>query len=53
MILLKVECITKYFGGIKAVNDVSFDVEKGKVVSIIGPNGAGKGTLLKVINGVL
>ncbi|MGC8766887.1 MAG: ABC transporter ATP-binding protein [Brevinematia bacterium] len=51
MILLKVECITKYFGGIKAVNDVSFDVEKGKVVSIIGPNGAGKTTVFNIISG--
>jgi branched-chain amino acid transport system ATP-binding protein len=41
-----------YFGGIKAIDDVDFDVEKGKLFGIIGPNGAGKTTIFNVITGV-
>ena len=50
---LKVESLTKQFGGVKAVNDVSFSVTGGERVAIIGPNGAGKTSLFNLINGQL
>jgi branched-chain amino acid transport system ATP-binding protein len=49
--LLNINNICKYFSGLKAVDDVSFNVKKGEIVSIIGPNGAGKTTLFNVISG--
>ncbi|MFN8682460.1 ABC transporter ATP-binding protein [Paracoccus sp. P2] len=52
MTLLSVEGLGISFGGIKAVNDVSFKVESGEIVSVIGPNGAGKTTLFNMISGV-
>jgi branched-chain amino acid transport system ATP-binding protein len=51
--MLRVEGVTKRFGGLLAVNDVSFGVPQGQVMSIVGPNGAGKTTLFNVITGVL
>ncbi|WP_227421843.1 ABC transporter ATP-binding protein [Pacificispira spongiicola] len=50
-VLLRVENITLRFGGVKAINGVSFDIRKGEVRSIIGPNGAGKSSMLNCING--
>jgi branched-chain amino acid transport system ATP-binding protein len=50
--ILKIENLTISFGGIKAVNNVSFEVEKGAVYSIIGPNGAGKTTIFNCISGI-
>ena len=49
--LLKVDAVTKCFGGLTAVNDVSFQVQKGEIVGLLGPNGAGKTTLFNVISG--
>jgi branched-chain amino acid transport system ATP-binding protein len=50
--MLKVQEITKRFGGVVAINDVSFEVSAGKIVSLVGPNGAGKTTLFNVISGI-
>jgi branched-chain amino acid transport system ATP-binding protein len=50
--LLTVENVTKRFGGILALNGVSFDVEEGEIVGLIGPNGAGKTTAFNVITRV-
>ena len=52
MIALSTEGLSVAFGGVRAVDDVSFDVEAGIVFSIIGPNGAGKTTLFNVISGL-
>ena len=49
--MLELKNISVQFGGIKALADVSFKVEKNTLFSIIGPNGAGKTTLLNVISG--
>lgn len=51
--ILKVEGLTKQFGGVAAVQDVSFEVKKGEIFAVIGPNGAGKTTLFNMITGVL
>ena len=53
MEILRTEKLTKKFGGLTAVSNVDFRLEKGEVQSIIGPNGAGKSTLFKLINGEL
>lgn len=52
MTLLSIESLGISFGGLKAVNDVSFTVKPGEIVSVIGPNGAGKTTLFNMISGV-
>ena len=51
--LLKVDGISRSFGGLRAVSGVSFDVGAGEILGIIGPNGAGKTTLFNLLNGVL
>ncbi len=50
MTFFKAENISIEFGGIKAVNNVSFDVEKGSIYTIVGPNGAGKTTIFNIIS---
>ena len=52
-VLLQVDHARKQFGGVIAVNDVSFDVQTREIVALIGPNGAGKSTTFNLITGVL
>jgi branched-chain amino acid transport system ATP-binding protein len=53
MPILEAEGVTKYFGGLAAVSQVDFGVDRGEVVGLIGPNGAGKTTLFNLISGAL
>ena len=50
--MLKITNLKKYFGGVKAVDGVSFEIKKGKITALIGPNGSGKSTLFNLISGV-
>ena len=50
-ILLSLDNVSLSFGGVKALQDVSFDIRRGEIRAIIGPNGAGKSSMLNVING--
>ncbi|MEJ2169139.1 MAG: ABC transporter ATP-binding protein [Desulfobacterales bacterium] len=50
---LEIDGVTKSFGGLKAVSDVSFKMTRDEIVGLIGPNGAGKTTLLRLITGIL
>ena len=49
--MLSINQLSVNFGGIKAVNNATMDVEKGKITGLIGPNGAGKTTLFNIIAG--
>lgn len=51
MNLLELKNVSKYFGGLAAVSNVSFNVNKNEILAVIGPNGAGKTTMFNVING--
>ena len=51
--LLQIDGLRKQFGGLTAVNDVSFAVAEGETVALLGPNGSGKTTVLNMISGAL
>jgi len=53
MAFLEVEGLTKTFGGLSAVNNVSFKIERDEIVGLIGPNGSGKTTLIRCLLGIL
>jgi len=53
MSVLAIRSLSKTFGGVRAVNDVSFEVGRGEFLAMIGPNGAGKSTCFNIINGQL
>ncbi|MCZ6809492.1 MAG: ABC transporter ATP-binding protein [Proteobacteria bacterium] len=50
--LVSARNVSKFYGSVRAVDDVSFEIEKGKITGLIGPNGAGKTTLLKAVLGL-
>jgi branched-chain amino acid transport system ATP-binding protein len=52
MALLQLEQVTQRFGGLVAVNDLTFAVDKGSIVAMIGPNGAGKSTVFNLVTGI-
>ncbi len=52
-LFLEIKGLTKNFGGLRAVNDVGFSMERDQILGLIGPNGAGKTTLLRLITGIL
>ncbi len=51
-VVLKVDRLSKHFGGVKAVDDVSFEIQAGHIHSLIGPNGSGKSTMINVLTGL-
>jgi branched-chain amino acid transport system ATP-binding protein len=51
VVLLNIRNLTKYFGGLVAINDLNLDVNQGEILGLIGPNGAGKTTVLNMISG--
>lgn len=51
--MIEVQNLTKSYGGITAIKDVSFQIDKGEVVGFLGPNGAGKSTTMKIITGYM
>lgn len=50
--LLRLDHISKQFGGVKALDDVRFDIRRGEILCLAGENGCGKSTLIKIISGV-
>lgn len=51
--MIKIENLTKYYGDLKAVDSVSFNIQKGEILGLLGPNGAGKTTIYRILTGYL
>ena len=51
--LIEIKNVTKYFGKIRILDNVSFKIPDGSVVGILGPNGSGKSTLMRIISGLI
>ena len=51
--MLEIKALSKHFGGVKAVDNLDLQVNKGEIVGLIGPNGSGKSTLVNLVCGVL
>lgn len=51
--MIKIENLTKYYGDLCAVNQVSFEIKKGEILGLLGPNGAGKTTIYRILTGYL
>ncbi|MFX0012399.1 MAG: ATP-binding cassette domain-containing protein, partial [Candidatus Hermodarchaeota archaeon] len=52
-VMISVRNLKKYFGNVKAVDDISFEVKDGEIFGLLGPNGAGKTTTIKLLLGLL
>jgi ABC-2 type transport system ATP-binding protein len=51
--MIKIENLTKYYGELKAVDNVSFEIKRGEILGLLGPNGAGKSTIYRILTGYL
>src|SRR3989442_13668234 len=51
--MLEVRGLTKHYGALRAIEDLSFDVRPGEVLGLLGPNGSGKSTTVKILTGLL
>ena len=51
--MVEVDCLTKYYGGFAAIQDVTFSAERGQVLGFLGPNGAGKTTTMRILTGYM
>jgi len=51
--MLKIQNLSKHFGGVKAVNNCSFDIKENNITALIGPNGSGKSTLFNLVSGII
>ena len=50
---IRVENLTRQFGGLTAIQNVSFTVNRGEIVGFLGPNGAGKSTTMRILSGIM
>jgi len=50
-LMISVQNVSKFFGPVKAIQNISFEINKGEVVGFLGPNGAGKTTMMRLITG--